>query len=48
MDGENYGVYVILVLFRDEVYNFLLGIEVEDCGYKLGLNGVDNGRIWFD
>ena len=22
--------------------------EIEDCGPKLGLNGVDNGRIWFD
>jgi len=25
-----------------------LEIKVEDCGQKLGLNGVDNGRIWFD
>jgi acyl-CoA oxidase len=26
----------------------LPGIHVEDCGAKAGLNGVDNGRIWFD
>lgn len=26
----------------------LPGIRIEDCGKKLGLNGVDNGRIWFD
>jgi len=26
----------------------LPGVKVEDCGYKVGLNGVDNGRIWFD
>ena len=21
---------------------------IEDCGEKLGLNGIDNGRLWFD
>ena len=26
----------------------LPGIRVKDNGYKLGLNGVDNGRIWFN
>ncbi len=24
------------------------GVRIEDCGLKMGLNGVDNGRIWFD
>jgi acyl-CoA oxidase len=24
------------------------GVRIEDCGEKMGLNGVDNGRIWFD
>ena len=24
------------------------GVRIEDDGRKLGLNGVDNGRIWFD
>ncbi|KAI3440773.1 uncharacterized protein J3R85_003230 [Psidium guajava] len=23
-------------------------IRIADCGHKIGLNGVDNGRIWFD
>ena len=23
-------------------------MRIEDCGAKLGLNGVDNGRLWFD
>jgi acyl-CoA oxidase len=23
------------------------GVRIEDCGPKIGLNGVDNGRIWF-
>jgi acyl-CoA oxidase len=26
----------------------LAGIRVEDDGLKMGLNGVDNGRLWFD
>ena len=24
------------------------GVRIEDSGEKMGLNGVDNGRIWFD
>ena len=24
------------------------GVRIEDCGLKAGLNGVDNGRLWFD
>ncbi len=24
------------------------GVTIEDCGHKLGLNGVDNGRLYFD
>ena len=24
------------------------GVTIQDCGAKEGLNGVDNGRIWFD
>ena len=48
VDGTNHGVHAILVPLRDENNNLLPGIRVEDCGYKLGLNGVDNGRIWFD
>ena len=24
------------------------GVRIEDDGLKMGLNGVDNGRIWFD
>jgi acyl-CoA oxidase len=26
----------------------LPGVRIEDCGLKAGLNGVDNGRLWFD
>jgi acyl-CoA oxidase len=48
VDGENHGVHAVLVPVRDKNGNLMEGIEVEDCGYKIGLNGVDNGRIWFD
>jgi acyl-CoA oxidase len=24
------------------------GVRIEDSGHKMGLNGVDNGRLWFD
>ncbi|MEL6988568.1 MAG: acyl-CoA dehydrogenase family protein, partial [Bacteroidota bacterium] len=45
---ENHGIHCVLVPYRDLEGNVLDGIKVEDCGYKLGLNGVDNGRIWFN
>jgi acyl-CoA oxidase len=46
--GENHGIHAVLVPLRNEKHALLSGIKVEDCGYKIGLNGVDNGRIWFD
>lgn len=48
VDGEKHGVHAILVPIRDEGGNPMPGVRIEDCGYKLGLNGVDNGRLWFD
>src|SRR4051812_21315955 len=46
--GEERGVHALLVPLRDELGEQLPGIRIEDCGAKLGLDGVDNGRIWFD
>tara|TARA_R110001592_G_scaffold158410_1_gene389549 strand:+ start:1351 stop:3615 length:2265 start_codon:yes stop_codon:yes gene_type:complete len=48
VNGKNEGVHAILVPLRNENHELLPGIEVEDNGYKLGLNGVDNGKIWFN
>ncbi len=45
---ENYGVHAFLVPLRDENGKICNGVRIEDNGYKMGLNGVDNGRIWFD
>ena len=47
VDGESKGVHAVVVPIRDDEHNTLPGIRVEDNGYKLGLNGVDNGRLWF-
>lgn len=48
VNGKEHGVHAILVIMRDKAGNLMPGIKVEDCGYKIGLNGVDNGMIWFD
>jgi len=45
---ERHGVHAFLVPLRDEGGNPLPGIRLEDCGLKVGLNGVDNGKIAFD
>ncbi len=46
--GEGHGVHALVVPLRDEAGNPLPGVRIEDDGAKMGLNGVDNGRIWFD
>ncbi len=46
--GESHGVHAFVVPIRDEAGNPLPGVRTEDNGQKLGLNGVDNGRLWFD
>jgi acyl-CoA oxidase len=47
IDGKSEGVHAFVVPLREDG-EVLPGIRIEDCGRKLGLNGVDNGRIWFD
>ncbi|TMF87102.1 MAG: acyl-CoA oxidase [Chloroflexi bacterium] len=46
--GQGRGVHVFLVPIRDERGRACPGVRIEDCGEKGGLNGVDNGRLWFD
>ena len=46
--GQGYGVHAVLVPIRQEDGSTAPGVRIEDCGEKEGLNGVDNGRIWFD
>ncbi len=48
VNGKNEGVHAILVPLRNNKHETLPGVTIKDNGYKLGLNGVDNGKIWFN
>uniref|UniRef100_A0A6M2EA05 Acyl-coenzyme A oxidase n=1 Tax=Populus davidiana TaxID=266767 RepID=A0A6M2EA05_9ROSI len=42
------GVHAFIVPIRDlKTHQVLPGIEIHDCGHKVGLNGVDNGALRF-
>ena len=45
---DTHGVHAFVVPIRDREGNPLPGVRIEDCGLKAGLNGVDNGRLYFD
>ena len=45
--GESHGVHAFLLPIRDEDGNPMPGVRIADCGFKAGLNGVDNGQLWF-
>ena len=47
IDEHSEGVHAFVVPLRKDG-EVLPGIRIEDSGRKLGLNGVDNGQIWFD
>jgi len=47
-NGADHGVHAFLVPIRREDGSPRPGVRIEDCGEKMGLNGVDNGRLWFD
>lgn len=48
VDGESRGVHCVLVPIRDEAGRPMTGVTISDCGSKMGLRGVDNGRLMFD
>ncbi|MBP4142644.1 acyl-CoA dehydrogenase family protein [Flavobacterium sp. P4023] len=48
IDNTDYGVNAFIVPIRDTNSVVLKGITINDCGLKMGLNGVDNGTISFD
>jgi acyl-CoA oxidase len=45
--AESEGVHAFVVPIRKNGKP-VPGVRIEDCGHKMGLKGVDNGRIWFD
>jgi acyl-CoA oxidase len=46
--GENHGVHCLVVPIRDQYGRDLPGVRTADDGLKAGLNGVDNGMLWFE
>jgi acyl-CoA oxidase len=48
IEGQNFGVNAFIVPLRNHEGTLHPGVEIEDCGRKMGLNGVDNGLISFD
>ncbi|KAG7645300.1 Acyl-CoA oxidase C-terminal [Arabidopsis thaliana x Arabidopsis arenosa] len=48
INGTNQGVHAFIAQIRDQDGSICPNIRIADCGHKIGLNGVDNGRIWFD
>lgn len=48
IDGISHGIHGILVRIRDDDMKVMPGVTVEDMGYKIGLNGVDNAKLSFD
>jgi acyl-CoA oxidase len=45
--GDSQGVHAFVVPIREHGKP-CAGVRIEDDGLKMGLNGVDNGRLWFD
>ena len=48
VEEVNHGIHAVIVPIRDESLNIMPGVRVEDMGYKMGLNGVDNAKLFFD
>ena len=46
--GEDQGVHAFARPDPRRDGTPLPGVRIEDCGLKAGLNGVDNGRLYFD
>lgn len=44
--GTSHGVHAFVVPIRSDG-EACDGVRIEDDGLKMGLNGVDNGRLWF-
>eukprot|EP00485_Elphidium_margaritaceum_P007364 CAMPEP_0202687112 /NCGR_PEP_ID=MMETSP1385-20130828/2814_1 /ASSEMBLY_ACC=CAM_ASM_000861 /TAXON_ID=933848 /ORGANISM="Elphidium margaritaceum" /LENGTH=676 /DNA_ID=CAMNT_0049341837 /DNA_START=32 /DNA_END=2062 /DNA_ORIENTATION=+ len=48
VEGRHEGIHGFLVQIRDHATHAVCdGVRIEDMGYKLACNGVDNGKLWF-
>lgn len=48
VDGTNEGVHGFLVRIRNDDGSPVDGVTILDQGHKIGMNGIDNGRLLFD
>ena len=48
LDDNRLGVHAFLVPIRADDGSTMPGVRIADGGEKAGLNGVDNGCLWFD
>jgi acyl-CoA oxidase len=48
MKGKNEGVNPFIVPIRDTQMKAVKGVTIEDMGWKMGLNGIDNGKLMFN
>ena len=46
--GQQCGIHGLLVRIRNDDHSIVPGVRIEDMGAKMALNGVDNGKLWFD
>ncbi len=46
--AQVHGVHAFVVPIRNRKGRVIDRVRIEDCGHKMGLNGVDNGRLYFD
>ena len=42
------GIHGVLVPIRDKDLKVMPGVQIHDMGHKMGLNGVDNAKFFFD
>ena len=45
---QGYVIHAVWVRMRDDNMKTMPGVIIEDMGYKMGLNGVDNAKLSFD
>ncbi|KAF9117037.1 hypothetical protein BGX27_005587 [Mortierella sp. AM989] len=48
VSGKNEGVHAILVQIRQNDMHPTKGVVIQDMGVKIGCQGVDNGKLFFD
>ena len=46
--GKCHGIHGVLVRIRDDDLKPMPGVRIEDMGYKMSGNGVDNAKLVFD